>query len=188
MSVRGFRLDIPEATIDEAGVPVLEHLTNLGKLPAQGARLHAVPPRVREVGTFPVRAYAVVNEPRQPGMPQKSRLPGAVIFLRSSLGRRCLLMAIREVTVTTEVGIQARPATEFVDTAATSKSEVSITKAGRGMLDAKSILHVLSLDIRPGDTITLESDDEDILNKLHGLADPSTSPKEDPDSQEPVAE
>lgn len=45
-----------------AGVPVLEHLTNLGALPVTGARLHAAPPRVRDVGTFPVRAYAVIPE------------------------------------------------------------------------------------------------------------------------------
>lgn len=43
-----------------AGVPVLEHLTNLTALPAAGARLHAAPPRVAGFGTFPVRAYAVV--------------------------------------------------------------------------------------------------------------------------------
>jgi len=43
-----------------AGVPVLEHLTGLARVPDRGARLHAVPARVREFGTFPVRAYAVV--------------------------------------------------------------------------------------------------------------------------------
>jgi kynurenine formamidase len=43
-----------------AGVPVLEHLTGLDQLPLTGARLHAAPPRVRDFGTFPVRAYAVV--------------------------------------------------------------------------------------------------------------------------------
>jgi kynurenine formamidase len=43
-----------------AGIPVLEHLTGLGDLPVTGARLHAAPPRVRDFGTFPVRAYAVV--------------------------------------------------------------------------------------------------------------------------------
>jgi kynurenine formamidase len=44
-----------------AGIPVLEHLTGLGELPATGARLHAAPPRVESFGTFPVRAYAVVG-------------------------------------------------------------------------------------------------------------------------------
>ncbi len=43
-----------------AGVPVLEHLTNLSALPVHGARLHAVPVPVRDFGTFPVRAYALV--------------------------------------------------------------------------------------------------------------------------------
>jgi kynurenine formamidase len=44
-----------------AGIPVLEHLTNLGELPNRGARLHAVPAPVRDFGTFPVRAYALVT-------------------------------------------------------------------------------------------------------------------------------
>jgi kynurenine formamidase len=44
----------------DAGIPVLEHLTGLAGLPVTGARLHAAPPRVREFGTFPVRAYAVL--------------------------------------------------------------------------------------------------------------------------------
>jgi arylformamidase len=44
----------------DAGIPVLEHLTGLADIPVTGARLHAAPPRVRNFGTFPVRAYAVV--------------------------------------------------------------------------------------------------------------------------------
>jgi kynurenine formamidase len=43
-----------------AGVLVLEHLTGLAGLPARGARLHAAPPPWSGVGTWPVRAYAVV--------------------------------------------------------------------------------------------------------------------------------
>ena len=41
-----------------AGIPVCEHLTNLGALPAAGFRFSAVPPAVAAFGTFPVRAYA----------------------------------------------------------------------------------------------------------------------------------
>jgi arylformamidase len=41
-----------------AGIPVVEHLTNLSDLPRDGARFSAVPPRVRNFGTFPVRAFA----------------------------------------------------------------------------------------------------------------------------------
>jgi kynurenine formamidase len=41
-----------------AGVHIVEHLTNLAALPPTGARFTAVPPKVREFGSFPVRAYA----------------------------------------------------------------------------------------------------------------------------------
>lgn len=41
-----------------AGIPVCEHLTGLGALPAAGFRFSAVPPRIAGFGTFPVRAYA----------------------------------------------------------------------------------------------------------------------------------
>ncbi len=44
----------------EAGILVVEHLTNLDQLPAQGARFTAVPPKVKGFGTFPVRAFAEI--------------------------------------------------------------------------------------------------------------------------------
>jgi arylformamidase len=40
-----------------AGIPVCEHMTNLGALPLEGGRLHAVPIAWRGGATFPVRAY-----------------------------------------------------------------------------------------------------------------------------------
>jgi kynurenine formamidase len=43
-----------------AGIPVVEHLCNLQALPAAGFRFHCVPVKFRGVGTFPVRAYAVI--------------------------------------------------------------------------------------------------------------------------------
>ncbi|MDQ4103551.1 MAG: cyclase family protein [Actinomycetota bacterium] len=42
------------------GIPLIEHLTNLNQLPDQGARLTALPAPVRGVGSFPVRAVAVL--------------------------------------------------------------------------------------------------------------------------------
>jgi kynurenine formamidase len=44
-----------------AGIPLVEHLTGLGALPAEGFRFFAVPPRIRGMGTFPVRAFAIVG-------------------------------------------------------------------------------------------------------------------------------
>ncbi|HET7434930.1 MAG TPA: cyclase family protein [Thermoanaerobaculia bacterium] len=43
-----------------ANIPVVEHLTNLEELPLKGFRFFAVPPKFRNVGTFPVRAFALV--------------------------------------------------------------------------------------------------------------------------------
>lgn len=44
-----------------AGVLICEHMTSLGSLPDEGFRFSAVPPKVRGMGTFPVRAYAVLD-------------------------------------------------------------------------------------------------------------------------------
>jgi len=44
-----------------AGIHVVEHLTNLDALPARGVRFTAAPPAVEGFGTFPVRAFAVVD-------------------------------------------------------------------------------------------------------------------------------
>jgi len=44
-----------------AGVPICEHMTNLGALPPQGFRFHAAPVKIEALGSFPVRAYAVLD-------------------------------------------------------------------------------------------------------------------------------
>jgi arylformamidase len=43
-----------------AGVPIVEHLCNLGALPESGFRFHCVPPSFRGLGSFSARAYAVL--------------------------------------------------------------------------------------------------------------------------------
>lgn len=43
-----------------AGVAIVEHMTNLGALPDSGFSFFAVPPRVKGMGSFPVRAFARV--------------------------------------------------------------------------------------------------------------------------------
>ena len=42
-----------------ADIPICEHMTGLGQLPDGGFRFSAVPPKVRGMGTFPVRACPV---------------------------------------------------------------------------------------------------------------------------------
>jgi kynurenine formamidase len=48
-------------TLLRAGVPICEHMTNLAAVPS-GGRLHAVPIAWVGGGTFPVRAYVLVDE------------------------------------------------------------------------------------------------------------------------------
>jgi arylformamidase len=43
------------------GIPIVEHLCRLDRLPAEGFRFHAAPAPVEGLGTFPVRACAVVG-------------------------------------------------------------------------------------------------------------------------------
>ena len=44
-----------------ADIPIGEHLAGLNQLPDNGFRFSAVPPKVKGMGTFPVRAYAVIS-------------------------------------------------------------------------------------------------------------------------------
>lgn len=44
-----------------ADIPICEHMTSLQRLPDSGFRFSAVPPKVAGMGTFPVRAYAVLG-------------------------------------------------------------------------------------------------------------------------------
>jgi arylformamidase len=43
-----------------AGIPIVEHLTNLSALPIGGFAFSAVPPKIVAMGTFPVRAHAIL--------------------------------------------------------------------------------------------------------------------------------
>jgi kynurenine formamidase len=44
-----------------ADIPIVEHLCNLGALPNTGFRFSAVPPKVKNFGTFPVRAFVALD-------------------------------------------------------------------------------------------------------------------------------
>ena len=44
-----------------AGIPLVEHLTGLDQLPTSGWRFFAVPPRIRGMATFPIRAFALLD-------------------------------------------------------------------------------------------------------------------------------
>jgi kynurenine formamidase len=50
----------------DVGIPIVEHLTGLERLPDDGFRFSAAPPRVAGLGTFPVRAFGVIDRPGGP--------------------------------------------------------------------------------------------------------------------------
>ena len=45
-----------------AGIPIVEHMTNLGALPTSGFRFFAAPPKIRGMGAFPLRAHALLPD------------------------------------------------------------------------------------------------------------------------------
>jgi arylformamidase len=49
-------------TLLGADILIVEHLCNLGTLPSIGYRFNAVPPKFKGAGTFPVRAYARLEQ------------------------------------------------------------------------------------------------------------------------------
>jgi phosphocarrier protein HPr len=68
-------------------------------------------------------------------------------------------MAERRIAVGSKVGLHARPAALFVQAAAKQPVKVTIAKDGKAPVDARSILAVLSLDVRGGEEVVLQADD-----------------------------
>ena len=79
-------------------------------------------------------------------------------------------MTKRDVTITNNIGLHARPATFFIQKANSYKSLVWIEKEDR-KLNAKSLLGVLSLGIAQGMTVTLIADGADENEAVNGLFD-----------------
>ncbi len=44
-------------------IPIVEHMTNLAAVPPRDLKFFAVPVKVKGFGTFPVRAFAIVQQP-----------------------------------------------------------------------------------------------------------------------------
>ncbi|MEM7030215.1 MAG: cyclase family protein [Chloroflexota bacterium] len=47
-------------TLLGANIPIAEHLTSLDQVPDNGFRFYAAPVKVKNMGTFPVRAFAII--------------------------------------------------------------------------------------------------------------------------------
>ena len=79
-------------------------------------------------------------------------------------------MVKRDVIITNNIGLHARPATFFIQKANSFHSSIWIEKDDR-KVNAKSLLGVLSLGIAKGMTIVLIADGQDEDLALEGLSD-----------------
>lgn len=72
-------------------------------------------------------------------------------------------MAERIVDVPAGVGLHARPAALFVQAAAAAGVPVTVGRPDGDPVDARSILAVLSLDVRGGEQVVLRTDGDDAV-------------------------
>lgn len=79
-------------------------------------------------------------------------------------------MFTKTITVQNSVGLRARPATFFIQKANTFKSSIWIESSDR-RANAKSLLGVLSLGIKKGDSITIIAEGEDETQTVESLID-----------------
>lgn len=75
--------------------------------------------------------------------------------------------------VINEVGLHARPASEFVKLAAKFKASLQVRNSTRNTppVDAKSIISVLTLGVEKGHEIELTADGEDEESAIEALRD-----------------
>ncbi|MFG2085806.1 MULTISPECIES: HPr family phosphocarrier protein [unclassified Spirillospora] len=81
-------------------------------------------------------------------------------------------MSVRNVKIESRVGLHARPAALFVQTAAQAAMDVTVAKRGGDPVNAKSILAVLGLDARHGEEVTLSAEGagaDELLDSLEKL-------------------
>jgi len=79
-------------------------------------------------------------------------------------------MISETVILKNRVGLHARPAALFVQTANKFRSEIRVEKDGREV-DAKSILGILSLGAECGNVITIKVNGEDAEEALKALVE-----------------
>ena len=79
-------------------------------------------------------------------------------------------MVKKDVTITNNIGLHARPATFFIQKANSFKSSIWIEKDDR-KVNAKSLLGVLSLGIAKGMTVALIAEGQDEADAIDGLVE-----------------
>jgi phosphocarrier protein HPr len=91
-----------------------------------------------------------------------------------------IVMAQREVVVGSRIGLHARPAALFVKAATEQPVRITIRKGDSQPVDARSILRVLALGAKNGDTVVLEADGDGAVEALEAVATVVAEDHDDP--------
>lgn len=90
--------------------------------------------------------------------------------MRNQSQQREVQSASREITIVNELGLHARPATEFVRCASHFRSQIFLLKDGK-RLSATSVIEVLIADRDEGQTATIEAHGVDAEIAVETLAE-----------------
>lgn len=80
-------------------------------------------------------------------------------------------MATRTVSIASSVGLHARPAALFVQAAGATGLDVEIAREGEEAVDATSILGVMALGARHGETVVLTAEGDGADEALDSLVE-----------------
>lgn len=89
-------------------------------------------------------------------------------------------MAQRQVIVGSRIGLHARPASLFVKAATAQAVRITIRKEDGQPVDARSILRVLALGAKNGETVILEADGDGAEQALEAVASVVAEDHDDP--------
>lgn len=78
-------------------------------------------------------------------------------------------MPTRTVEIASSVGLHARPAALFVQAVTATGLPVTIARGGEAPVDARSILGVMALGAKHGESVILEAEGEGADEKLDEL-------------------
>ncbi len=76
--------------------------------------------------------------------------------------------ASTQVTITNKLGLHARPAMSFVDTASGFKSDIQVTKDGQ-VVDGKSIMQLMMLAATAGSELHIQAEGPDAEQAVDAL-------------------
>ncbi|MFE6447804.1 HPr family phosphocarrier protein [Nocardiopsis dassonvillei] len=75
-------------------------------------------------------------------------------------------MPQRTVAIASQLGLHARPASLFVQAVNGTGLPVKIAREGQNPVDARSVLAVMALGVKHGETVTLSCEEQENADKV----------------------